>query len=61
MHSREATDLRRHQTITLSLLFIAGVVNFFDRASLSVANNTVRAELHLSATEMGWLLSAFSL
>jgi predicted MFS family arabinose efflux permease len=61
MRSPEATDLRRHQTITLSLLFIAGVVNFFDRASLSVANNTVRAELHLSATEMGWLLSAFSL
>src|SRR5665213_613945 len=61
MRSPEATDLRRHQTITLSLLFIAGVVNFFDRASLSVANNTVRAELHLNATEMGWLLSAFSL
>jgi predicted MFS family arabinose efflux permease len=61
MRSREATDLRRRQTITLSLLFVAGVVNFFDRASLSVANNTVRAELHLNATEMGWLLSSFSL
>src|SRR5665213_2912220 len=61
MRSPEATDLRRHQTITLSLLFIAGVVNFFDRASLSVANSAVRAELHLNATEMGWLLSAFSL
>jgi MFS family permease len=54
-------SLRRHQTITLSLLFAAGVVNFFDRASLSIANTTVRAQLHLSATEMGWLLSAFSL
>jgi len=57
----EPASLRRQQTITLSLLFVAGVVNFFDRASLSVANNTVRAELHLNATEMGWLLSAFSL
>jgi len=57
----DATGLRRQQTITLSLLFLAGVVNFFDRASLSVANNTVRAELHLDATQMGWLLSAFSL
>jgi MFS family permease len=47
--------------ITLSLLFLAGVVNFFDRTSLSIANTTVRAEMHLSATEMGWLLSAFSL
>lgn len=54
-------SLRRHQTITLSLLFLAGVVNFFDRTSLSIANTTVRAEMHLNATEMGWLLSAFSL
>jgi MFS family permease len=55
------SGLRRHQTITLSLLFLAGVVNFLDRSSLSIANSTVRAEMHLSATEMGWLLSAFSL
>ncbi|HEY4380421.1 MAG TPA: MFS transporter [Acidobacteriaceae bacterium] len=54
-------SLRRHQAITLSLLFLAGVVNFLDRSSLSIANTTVRAEMHLSATQMGWLLSAFSL
>ncbi len=53
-------SLRAHQVITLGLLFAAGVVNFFDRSSLSIANTTVRAELHLSGTEMGWLLSAFS-
>ena len=54
-------SFRRHQTITLSLLFVAGVVNFLDRSSLSIANTTVRAEMHLNATEMGWLLSAFSI
>jgi len=54
-------NLRGHQTVTLSLLFLAGVVNFLDRSSLSIANTTVRAEMHLSATEMGWLLSAFSI
>ena len=54
-------SLRGHQGVTLSLLFLAGLVNFFDRSSLSVANTLVRAELHLSATQMGWLLSAFSL
>ena len=54
-------SLRRHQTVTLSLLFLAGVVNFLDRSSLSIANTTVRAEMHLNATQMGWLLSAFSL
>ena len=47
--------------LTLALLFLAGLVNFLDRASLSVANGPVRAELHLNATQMGWLLSAFSL
>ena len=61
IESPRPRSLRRHQTITLSLLFLAGVVNFFDRTSLSIANSTVRAEMHLSATEMGWLLSAFSL
>ena len=53
--------LRGHQTVTLSLLFLAGVVNFLDRSSLSIANTTIGAELHLNATEMGGLLSAFSL
>ncbi len=53
--------LRRQQIITLALLFLAGVINFFDRSSLAVANTSVRADLHLSATEIGWLLSAFSL
>ena len=53
--------LKGHQTVTLSLLFAAGVVNFIDRSSLSIANTTVRAEMHLNATQMGWLLSAFSL
>ena len=47
--------------MTLGLLFAAGVVNFLDRSSLAIANTTVRAEMHLSATQMGWLLSAFSL
>ena len=54
-------SLRGHQIVTLSLLFLAGVVNFLDRTSLSIANTTIRAEMHLSATDMGWLLSAFSL
>jgi MFS family permease len=56
-----AQTLRRHQTATLSLLFLAGIINFLDRSSLSVANTTIRGEMHLSATQMGWLLSAFSL
>ena len=57
----QTRTLRSHQTITLSLLFLAGIVNFLDRASLSIANTTIRAEMHLNATGMGVLLSAFSL
>ena len=56
-----ARSLRSRQTITLALLFVAGVINFFDRTALSVANTTIRRDMHLSATDMGWLLSAFSL
>jgi MFS transporter, ACS family, L-galactonate transporter len=52
---------RAGQATALGLLFFAGVVNFFDRTALSVANTSVRADFHLSATEIGWLLSAFSL
>jgi sugar phosphate permease len=59
--SPTARTLRGHQTVTLCLLFLAGLVNFLDRSSLSIANTTIRAEMHLSATQMGWLLSAFSL
>lgn len=58
--ARQATK-RSGQRAALSLLFAAGVVNFFDRTALSVANTSVRAALHLSATQIGWLLSAFSL
>ena len=60
-HSAPTATLRRQQTITLSLLFLGGIVNCLDRASLSIANTTVRAEMHLSATQMGWLFTTFSL
>lgn len=61
MTPHSETDSRRGQATALALLFAAGVINFFDRTALSVANTTVRGELHLSGAAMGWLLSAFSL
>ncbi|HEY0796095.1 MAG TPA: MFS transporter, partial [Acidisarcina sp.] len=51
----------RIQWVTLSFLMLAGVINFLDRSSLSIANTTIRTELHLSGTQIGALLSAFSL
>ena len=53
--------IRKIQWVTLSLLLTAGIINFLDRSSLSIANTTIRAELGLSATQIGALLSAFSL
>ena len=58
---QKSARIRRVQTVTLTLLFIAGIVNFLDRSSLSVAGEAIRGELGLSATEFGVLLSAFSL
>ena len=45
---------------SLLLLFAAGLINFFDRSSLGIAATSIRTELHLSATEIGALLSIFS-
>ncbi|EKT4543492.1 MFS transporter [Pseudomonas sp.] len=52
--------LSRIQTTAISLLLIAGVVNYLDRSTLSIANHSVSQDLGLSASEMGLLLSAFS-
>ena len=60
-HAEERTAPARGQGLILTLLMLAGIVNFLDRSSLSIANRTIRSELHLSATQMGLLLSSFSL
>ncbi|MCP2231209.1 MULTISPECIES: MFS transporter [Erwinia] len=41
------------------ILLLAAVVNYLDRANLSIANTTIAAEFGFSQTEMGLLLSAF--
>lgn len=53
--------LRRIQTIAVTLLVISGLINYLDRSTLSIANVPIRQEMGLSATQMGGLLSAFSL
>jgi MFS transporter, ACS family, L-galactonate transporter len=49
------------QFIAVSILSIAGVINYIDRGSLAIANTTIRTDLGISATRMGILLSIFSL
>jgi sugar phosphate permease len=53
--------IARIQIVAVSLLSIAGVINYLDRGSLAIANTTIRADLGISATRMGALLSIFSL
>jgi MFS family permease len=53
--------VRRMRSLSVSFLFIAGIINYLDRTSFSIANTSIRADLGLSATRIGALLSAFSL
>jgi sugar phosphate permease len=52
--------LARAQWIALTLLVLAGFVNFLDRSTLAIANQTISQELSFSPIEMGLLLSVFS-
>jgi sugar phosphate permease len=52
--------LRRIQWVAVTFLMLAGIVNYLDRSTLSIANHLVSGELGLSASQMGLLLSAFS-
>ncbi|MEI6486814.1 MAG: MFS transporter [Sphingomonadales bacterium] len=53
--------LKQIQTAAVVLLVCSGLVNYLDRSTLSIANSAVSAEMHLTASQMGFLLSAFSL
>lgn len=58
---KASAAMRRMQWLALAMLIISAVINYLDRAALSIANVEVRQELGLNATEMGVLLSAFLL
>jgi MFS family permease len=60
---RPAKDFpdRTLRNVVLALLVLGGIVNFLDRSALSIANTTMRSELGFTATQIGFLLSAFSL
>ncbi|WP_263359712.1 MFS transporter [Acidicapsa ligni] len=53
--------IARIQVFAISTLSVAGIINYIDRGSLAIANTTIRADLGISATQMGILLSIFSL
>ena len=57
--TRATPRLKTIQRIALTMLVVAGVINYIDRATLAVANSLIRDDLHLSIADMGYLLSAF--
>src|ERR1700704_2986465 len=54
-----STNLTTAQWRVLLLLVFSVFINYIDRGNLSVAAPNLMVELHLSATQMGALLSAF--
>jgi MFS family permease len=59
--SPKSARIARIQLFAVSTLSVAGIVNYMDRGSLAIANTTIRADLGISATRMGVLLSIFSM
>ncbi|HEX7937265.1 MAG TPA: MFS transporter [Paraburkholderia sp.] len=56
----KSSRLKHIQVVAIAFLTLAGIVNYLDRSTLSIANHSVSQELGLSASQMGLLLSAFS-
>src|SRR5713226_680645 len=61
MKIEKSKRLRRIQVVALTLLVASGLINFLDRNTLAIANHTIAADLALTPSQMGLLLSAFSL
>lgn len=53
---REPTHVRYH---ILAWLSVAAVLAYFGRNSIGVAESTIRGDLELTESEMGWFLGAF--
>ena len=57
--SAQIRPARRGAGLALGLVLAAGLVNYIDRVTLSVAGPVIAGELHLRPSQMGLLFSAF--
>ncbi len=53
--------LKKYQSITVVFLLLIGIVNYLDRSALSIANTSIQKDMMISPSQMGILLSAFSI
>ncbi|CAO3306582.1 MULTISPECIES: MFS transporter [unclassified Pseudomonas] len=56
-----SNPFRKYQVITVSLLLVIGIINYVDRSALSIANTSIQRDMGITPSQMGILLSAFSL
>ncbi|MDV5098852.1 MFS transporter [Pseudomonas sp. LSJ-87] len=56
-----SNPFRKYQVITVSLLLVIGIINYVDRSALSIANTSIQRDMMITPSQMGILLSAFSL
>jgi MFS family permease len=56
-----AKPVKRYQVITVGLLLLIGIINYIDRSALSIANTSIQRDMLITPSQMGILLSAFSL
>ncbi|MBF8780177.1 MFS transporter [Pseudomonas fulva] len=56
-----SNPFKKYQVITVSLLLVIGIINYVDRSALSIANTSIQRDMGITPSQMGILLSAFSL
>jgi ACS family hexuronate transporter-like MFS transporter len=57
--SQEETMKTRYRWVVAALLFFAGMLNYLDRAALSVVAPIIKRDLHIGDAQMGLLFSSF--
>ncbi|MEH6888068.1 MFS transporter, partial [Priestia megaterium] len=50
---------KKYRWFILVLLFLAGVINYLDRAAISVVAPIISKDLEINAAEMGLIFSSF--
>ncbi|MHB2081714.1 MFS transporter [Pseudomonas asiatica] len=53
--------MKKYQRVTVVFLLLIGIVNYLDRSALSIANTSIQKDMMISPSQMGILLSAFSI
>ena len=49
----------RVRYLVLAMLFIATIINYADRASMSIAGSAIQKDFHIDAVSLGYIFSAF--